>query len=65
MKLTGETEVLGEKTVPVPICPPQIQHGLTLQPTFTVQLILATFFILQKLFGVLGQNYSLILEMCR
>ena len=27
MKLTGETEVLGEKPVPVPLCPPQIPHG--------------------------------------
>jgi hypothetical protein len=25
----GETEVLGEKPVPVPLCPPQIPHGLT------------------------------------
>jgi hypothetical protein len=24
----GKTEVLGENTVPVPICPPQIPHGL-------------------------------------
>jgi hypothetical protein len=23
----GKTEVLGEKPVPVPICPPQIPHG--------------------------------------
>jgi hypothetical protein len=30
MKLTGETEVLGEKPVPVPLCPPQIPHGLTM-----------------------------------
>jgi hypothetical protein len=29
MKLTGETKVLGEKPVPVPLCPPQIIHGLT------------------------------------
>jgi hypothetical protein len=29
MKLTGETEVLGEKPVPVPLGPPQIPHGLT------------------------------------
>jgi hypothetical protein len=29
MKLTGETEVLGEKPVPLPFCPPQIPHGLT------------------------------------
>jgi hypothetical protein len=29
MKLTGEkTEVLGEKPVPVPLCRPQIPHGL-------------------------------------
>jgi hypothetical protein len=25
----GETEELGEKPVPVPLCPPQITHGLT------------------------------------
>jgi hypothetical protein len=25
----GKTEVLGEKPVPVPLCPPQIPHGLT------------------------------------
>jgi hypothetical protein len=25
----GETEELGEKPVPVPLCPPQIPHGLT------------------------------------
>jgi hypothetical protein len=25
----GKTEVLGEKSVPVPLCPPQIPHGLT------------------------------------
>jgi hypothetical protein len=24
----GKTEVLGEKPVPVPLCPPQIPHGL-------------------------------------
>jgi hypothetical protein len=29
MKLTGEKEVLVEKHVPVPLCPPQIPHGLT------------------------------------
>jgi hypothetical protein len=31
MKLTGvgETEVLGEKPVPVLFCQPQIPHGLT------------------------------------
>ena len=29
MTLTGKTEVLGEKLVPVPLCPPQIPHGLT------------------------------------
>ena len=29
MKLTRETEVLGEKPVPVPLCPPQIPHGPT------------------------------------
>jgi hypothetical protein len=25
----GKTEELGEKPVPVPLCPPQIPHGLT------------------------------------
>jgi hypothetical protein len=29
MILAGETEELGEKPVPVPLCPPQIPHGLT------------------------------------
>jgi hypothetical protein len=29
MILTGETEGLGEKPVPVPLCPPQITRGLT------------------------------------
>jgi hypothetical protein len=27
-KWQGKTEVLGEKHVPVPFCPPQIPHGL-------------------------------------
>jgi hypothetical protein len=30
MKLTGKTEELGEKPVPVPLCQPQIPQGLTL-----------------------------------
>jgi hypothetical protein len=25
----GKTEELGEKPVPVPLCPPQVPHGLT------------------------------------
>jgi hypothetical protein len=29
MALTGETEKLGEKSVPVPLSPPLIPHGLT------------------------------------
>jgi hypothetical protein len=29
MILTGKTEELGENPVPVPLCPPQIPHGLT------------------------------------
>jgi hypothetical protein len=29
MILTGKTEELGEKPVPVPLCPPQIPYGLT------------------------------------
>jgi hypothetical protein len=29
----GKTEELGEKPVPVPLCPPQIQHGFT-RPIF-------------------------------
>jgi hypothetical protein len=32
MILTGETEELGEKSVPLPVCPPQIPHGLTKLP---------------------------------
>jgi hypothetical protein len=27
MKLTGENRRLGEKPVPVPLCPPQTPHG--------------------------------------
>jgi hypothetical protein len=30
MLLAGETELLGEKSVLVPLCPPQIPHGLSL-----------------------------------
>jgi hypothetical protein len=30
MKLTGENRQLGEKPVPMPLCPPQISHGLDL-----------------------------------
>jgi hypothetical protein len=29
MILTGKTEELSENTVPVPLCPSQIPHGLT------------------------------------
>jgi hypothetical protein len=29
MKLTGKNRQLGEKPVPVPLCPPQTLHGLT------------------------------------
>jgi hypothetical protein len=32
-KWQGKTEVLGEKFVPVPLCPPQIPHGLTRDQT--------------------------------
>jgi hypothetical protein len=28
-ELAGETEVLGEKTAPMPLCPPEIPHDLT------------------------------------
>jgi hypothetical protein len=31
----GKTEVLGEEPVPVPLCPPQIPHGLTRDRTRT------------------------------
>jgi hypothetical protein len=31
----GKTEVLGEKPIPVPLCPPQIPHGLTRDRTRT------------------------------
>jgi hypothetical protein len=34
MILTGETEELGEKPVPVTLCPPQIPHGLTQAQTW-------------------------------
>jgi hypothetical protein len=30
MKSTGENRQLGEKPFPVPLCPPQISHGLDL-----------------------------------
>jgi len=30
MMLTGKTEVLGDKLIPVPLCPPQILQGLPL-----------------------------------
>jgi hypothetical protein len=30
MKLAGENRQLEEKPVPVPLCPPQISHGLDL-----------------------------------
>jgi hypothetical protein len=30
MKSTGENRQLGEKPVPVPLCPPQISHRLDL-----------------------------------
>jgi hypothetical protein len=30
MKLTGENRQLGEKPVPVPLCPPKISRGLDL-----------------------------------
>jgi hypothetical protein len=33
MKLTGENRQLGEKPVPMPLCPPQISHGLDLGST--------------------------------
>jgi hypothetical protein len=33
MILTGETEVLGGKPVPVPLCAPQISQGLTWERT--------------------------------
>jgi hypothetical protein len=32
MKLTGENRQIGEKPVPVPLCPPQIPHGLGIEP---------------------------------
>jgi len=35
MLLTEVAEVLGEKTVPMPLCPPQITHGPTWYSTRT------------------------------
>jgi hypothetical protein len=35
MILTGEIEELVQKPVPVPLCPPQIPHGLTRVQTQT------------------------------
>jgi len=29
MVMTRETKILGEKFVPLPLCPPQFPHGLT------------------------------------
>ena len=29
MVLTGETEVLGDKTAQVSLCPPQVSHEMT------------------------------------
>jgi hypothetical protein len=42
MKLTVENRQLGEKPVPVPLCPPQIPHGLTRDRTraSTVRVVL-------------------------
>jgi len=37
MILTGETELLGKKTLPVPFCP-QISHGLTWDQTRPLEL---------------------------
>jgi hypothetical protein len=34
MILTGGIKKLGEKPVPVPLCPPQIPHGLTQAKTW-------------------------------
>ena len=36
--MTGETEVLGEKTVPLPLCPPKISHELIWDQTRPPQL---------------------------
>jgi hypothetical protein len=33
MILTGKTKEFGENPVPVPLCPPQISHGLTWDQT--------------------------------
>jgi hypothetical protein len=35
MKFTGENRQIGEKPVPVPLCPPQTPHGLTRDRTRT------------------------------
>jgi hypothetical protein len=40
MKLRGETEELGEKPVPAPLCPPQIPHELTRDRTRSSVLLL-------------------------
>jgi hypothetical protein len=37
MKLTRENRQLGEKPVPVPLCPPQTPHGLTRESCFLIQ----------------------------
>jgi hypothetical protein len=35
--LTGETEDVGERPVPVLLCPPQVQHGLGANPSPVVR----------------------------
>jgi hypothetical protein len=49
MILTGETEELGEKPVPVPLCPPHIPHGLTWARTRAELLILTDILFLPQI----------------
>jgi hypothetical protein len=39
MKSTRENRQLGEKPVPVPLCPPQISHGLTRDRTWASAIV--------------------------
>jgi hypothetical protein len=38
MIMTGETEVLGEKSVPLPLCRPQVPQGLFLDRNSQVKI---------------------------
>jgi hypothetical protein len=61
----GKTEVLGEKPVPVPLCPPQIPHRLTRDQTLASALggqRLTAWAMAQPCRSLLLPNRNLILE---